>query len=867
MTVPVSDRLSQLYVGNGLNVRFDFNFRVYSQEDATGIAVRKKGINDFETVDPALYTVTINEDGMGGYILFTSPPNTSTFFYIAGATPLDQLLDITNYDNFYPDALEKALDKLTAILQERSTEISQETQARILADIYYDALALGREEDLESRLISYINAMIGITNPGIFDGISDRMVILKDGQTQREFNESMPFWTNDYAAFKQETYIREEQIIEHANSQIAEVDQSLSFEISSESARALAAEAAIQAQQNANGVGNRAYKTYALMDADKANIPNNSKVTVTNDATSSNNGDWQFSTDGGGTFTKSIFDPLTQSKNYADGLVPISLKDNLYTAVNVNDFNVNPASGQLRQLVGTGVALSVFPIKAGYTYAVKCSDWRMSYFAISTSQTNTTVNNKLQNLAVMVDTADPNIKTFTVPANSLDKYAFINTIWPNFSFDIRASLIIQRGTTIENVVKTIHGVKARDVDAHARLDEIESKELLSKASLNEKVINLYSSSRNTNNLYLYSTNGQMTSLDGTAITCIPIKEGKTYSIKSDKFLASAFVGLSSSDTATPLKNTSKVDLVTTSDSTVRKFTVPEGAGYNFAFFTVLLPSQSYDVRSNLVVNEGVSSVITGVNNSPIEDTEAHKRIDVVEGLLTNLPVSPLYGKNVLVIGDSITEHNFRAEKNYHDWIKEEVGDLTIQNYGISSTGWDDRAGVATDIYDDIIEGTAQTPDLISVFLGTNNYSGGGPSKARMKPLGEFGDTSLTTLSGSINTLLSGLVNKFPLVKVVIITPLPRGSGNDYPSYGENAPANDIGVKLPQICDLIIRYAKHFGFPYIDLYRESNFSVYNSTVNNTYFWAPGQPAPDGVHPNAQGQKRMATPIRHLWERAL
>lgn len=102
MTVPVSDRLSQLYVGNGTNTRFDFSFRVFQQEDTTGVAVRKKGSTDFETVDPTTYTVTVNPDDMGGYITFNTPPTVGTYFYIAGASPLDQLLDITNYDNFTP---------------------------------------------------------------------------------------------------------------------------------------------------------------------------------------------------------------------------------------------------------------------------------------------------------------------------------------------------------------------------------------------------------------------------------------------------------------------------------------------------------------------------------------------------------------------------------------------------------------------------------------------------------------------------------------------------------------------------------------------------------------------------------------------
>lgn len=75
----------------------------------------------------------------------------------------------------------------------------------------------------------------------------------------------------------------------------------------------------IEGQIDVLGVGNKAYKTYALMDADKANIPAQSKVTVTNDATASNNGDWQWD---GSVFTKSAYDPKTQaiaeSKDYTD---------------------------------------------------------------------------------------------------------------------------------------------------------------------------------------------------------------------------------------------------------------------------------------------------------------------------------------------------------------------------------------------------------------------------------------------------------------------------------------------------------------------------------------------------------------------
>lgn len=161
MTVQVSDRLSQLYVGNGVNTRFDFMFRAYEQEDETGVGVRIKVGNEFEFIDESEYTVTTNPDNMGGYVTFVNPPSAETFFYIAGKTPVDQLLDITNYDNFYPDAIERALDKLTAILQEWGHLVDFETQARILADIDYDQLAIQREAELKAYIDGIASSIIG----------------------------------------------------------------------------------------------------------------------------------------------------------------------------------------------------------------------------------------------------------------------------------------------------------------------------------------------------------------------------------------------------------------------------------------------------------------------------------------------------------------------------------------------------------------------------------------------------------------------------------------------------------------------------------------------------------------------------------
>ncbi|KRI49827.1 hypothetical protein APC42_13435 [Acinetobacter pittii] len=84
MTVQVSDRLSQLYVGNGVNTRFDYMFRAYEQEDETGIGVRVKVGNEFEFIDESEYAVTLNPDNMGGMLLLLTLQMLKLFSILRG---------------------------------------------------------------------------------------------------------------------------------------------------------------------------------------------------------------------------------------------------------------------------------------------------------------------------------------------------------------------------------------------------------------------------------------------------------------------------------------------------------------------------------------------------------------------------------------------------------------------------------------------------------------------------------------------------------------------------------------------------------------------------------------------------------------
>lgn len=176
MTVSISERLSPFYEGNGINTRFDFTFRVFDQEDASGISVKHQLDTEFENVDESLYEVFINEDNLGGYVTFHSAPTVGFKFYITGETPVDQLLDITNYDNFYPDEIERSLDKLTAILQEWSHLLGFEEKARKLANIKYDLEAKLREEQIKNELANSIDDLDKNTSAKLDEAIKNGAV-------------------------------------------------------------------------------------------------------------------------------------------------------------------------------------------------------------------------------------------------------------------------------------------------------------------------------------------------------------------------------------------------------------------------------------------------------------------------------------------------------------------------------------------------------------------------------------------------------------------------------------------------------------------------------------------------------------------
>lgn len=194
------------------------------------------------------------------------------------------------------------------------------------------------------------------------------------------------------------------------------------------------------------------------------------------------------------------------------------------------------------------------------------------------------------------------------------------------------------------------------------------------------------------------------------------------------------------------------------------------------------------------------------------------------------------GKKWLFIGDSITEHNFRATKNYDQFLAEWLGIVSV-NRGMSSTGVTHSLTSSPTWLEDLPNYPADV-DYISVMGALND---------RHTELGAWGDRGTDTVYGGVWNYFNNLIAKYPNKPIIYITSTPR----EY-SYG-------VDGQYTAWVDAFIKTAHNFSIPVLDLYRESGLRPWNATNNKTYFSCNSAPNGDGVHPNALGQELMAKKI--------
>lgn len=284
------------------------------------------------------------------------------------------------------------------------------------------------------------------------------------------------------------------------------------------------------------------------------------------------------------------------------------------------------------------------------------------------------------------------------------------------------------------------------------------------------------------------------------------------------------------------------------------------AKVNRALTTTSAPLEAFDSQGNYIKKtwgdgdpitdaalNKIETAIDGVNkkignvNSQIKDIKGKNNIDYTTTILPANIFEKISVWNAL--GDSITA-GMSTTKIYHEYIKQQYTNITVNNYGISGTEICKGGTYGNQMcvrYADM----ADDADLITVFAGVNDF-------LHNAPIGEFSVRDDATFYGGVRTLIEGLIQKYPYKFIYFLTPLKVRIGK----YGVNTDGtNNLGLTLDAYINVIKECCNYYGIPCIDT---NNIS----TLNPNWDFVYTNYVPDGLHPNAYGHLRLAKSLTYV-----
>lgn len=239
--------------------------------------------------------------------------------------------------------------------------------------------------------------------------------------------------------------------------------------------------------------------------------------------------------------------------------------------------------------------------------------------------------------------------------------------------------------------------------------------------------------------------------------------------------------------------------------------------------------------------------------------------------------APLYGRNIMCFGDSLTEYRMSAEnKRYTNYLAE-LSQANVRNAGIGGTRLAQRltpsitpsdgqtcvaafdicnlvtawatnnydiqdsalaSGLLTEVQQTVYEAKLamlkNSPvsdyDIVTIFGGTNDYTGGSTIGTA-----DATNTDKGTIYGAINAMVSALLTANPTLKIYFFSPIIRM----FQSTVSISTSSDVyvhsdapeGKTLPQFCEVIADAVKLNHIPFCNWYWDFGWNVYNFV---TYF---------------------------------
>ncbi|MGF7400548.1 SGNH/GDSL hydrolase family protein [Thermoanaerobacterium thermosaccharolyticum] len=200
------------------------------------------------------------------------------------------------------------------------------------------------------------------------------------------------------------------------------------------------------------------------------------------------------------------------------------------------------------------------------------------------------------------------------------------------------------------------------------------------------------------------------------------------------------------------------------------------------------------------------------------------------------------------LGDSTTwgDNGIGTGGNEISWTTQIQNFLkfkAIRNYGVNGS----RIAITSDRNDSFVERykDMEDADVITVLGGVNDFH-------HDVLLGNPSSFDPHYFYGALNTLILGLLEKYPDKKIIFMTPMKNKFVHPTKDYPDSFSCNKLNLKQVDYVNAIKERCDYYSVPVLDLYKESGISPYSEYQAKLYM-------PDKLHYNKEGYCRLAKKI--------
>ena len=258
--------------------------------------------------------------------------------------------------------------------------------------------------------------------------------------------------------------------------------------------------------------------------------------------------------------------------------------------------------------------------------------------------------------------------------------------------------------------------------------------------------------------------------------------------------------------------------------------------------TITVGNESLYFRASFATGESLKIYISRFFNDYYDYVQTPYDDHVKNIVRNEISGVKLDGKKILVIGDSISADYYGE---YDKWVTNLINDgcfpSDINNDSVHATGF--VATYNNEANDFITRLKAvedpSSYDLVIVFGGINDYIQNVDLESSFIP--------------AVDEFFDYLMSYFTQARLCVLSPLRTRYSQDQ---------NEAGCTVDSYAEYLRTVAKSYCLPILNLTDESGFCPQNDAFNSMWTLIPeGYTVNDGVHPNAEYEKKYLAPM--IW----